>query len=124
MTRLLLLSGAIGGMFAVGFGAFGAHLLKGRLSPELLAAFQTGVQYQFYHSLGLLLIGILAMQLPDSLWLKFAGCAMLSGIVLFSGSLYLHALTGTRWLGAITPIGGVAFISAWLLLAIAVSREL
>lgn len=123
MARLYLIAGALNAMLAVGLGAFGAHGLKGRLSAELLAVYQTGVQYHIYHSLGLLLIGILALHLPASIWLKWSGALMLFGILCFSGSLYLLAVTGVRWLGAITPLGGLAFLIAWLLLAVAVFRS-
>ncbi len=123
MARLYLIAGAFNAMLAVGLGAFGAHGLKGRLSADLLAVYQTGVQYHIYHSLGLVLIGILALNLPASIWLKWSGALMLFGILCFSGSLYLLAVTGVRWLGAITPLGGLAFLIAWLLLAVAVFRS-
>ena len=119
MTKLALILGSINAMLAVILGAFGAHGLKGRLTEDLLAIYQTGVQYHFYHSLGLLLIGVIAWQLPGSVWLKWSAWIMLAGIILFSGSLYLLALTNVRWLGMITPIGGIAFIVAWLLLLVA-----
>jgi len=109
-------------MLAVLLGAFGAHALRGRLSPDLLGIYQTAVQYHFWHALGLLAIGLVATQLPASVSLRWAGWLMLAGIVLFSGSLYLLATTGVRWLGAVTPLGGTAFIAAWALLAIAIAR--
>ncbi len=107
-------------MLVVGLGAFGAHGLKSRLTEDMMSVYQTGVQYHFYHALGLVLIGIIAFHLPASTLLKWSGWTMFAGIVLFSGSLYLLAITQTRWLGMITPIGGLAFIVSWLLLAIAV----
>ena len=119
MAKLALILGSLNAMLAVILGAFGAHGLKGRLTEDLLAIYQTGVQYHFYHSLGLLLIGVIAWQLPGSVWLKWSAWIMLAGIILFSGSLYLLALTNVRWLGMITPIGGIAFIVAWLLLLVA-----
>ena len=122
MTKLALILGSINAMLAVILGAFGAHGLKGRLTEDLLAIYQTGVQYHFYHSLGLLLIGVIAWQLPGSVWLKWSAWIMLAGIILFSGSLYVLALTNVRWLGIITPIGGIAFIVSWLLLAMAAFR--
>ena len=122
MAKLFLIAGAVNAMLAVGLGAFGAHGLKSRLSAELLAVYQTGVQYHGYHALGLILIGIIALHLPASVWLKWSGGLMLVGILCFSGSLYLLAITGIRWLGAITPLGGLAFLIAWLLLAVAVFR--
>ena len=122
-AKSFLLSGCIAALFAVVFGAFGAHALKARIAPELLSVYKTGVEYQFYHALGLILVGLMALHLPDSTWLRAAGWAMLAGIVLFCGSLYLLALTGSRWLGAITPVGGAAFIAAWCLFAAAVARR-
>lgn len=123
IARLFLLFGAINAALAVLLGAFGAHALKNRLAPELLAVYHTGNQYHFYHAFGLLLTGVLAMQWPASLPLRSAGWLMLLGIVLFSGSLYALALSGQRGLGAITPLGGLAFIVAWLLLAFAVWKS-
>lgn len=117
-ARLFLAIGSINAALAVVFGAFGAHALKARLTPEMLAVYHTGAQYQFYHALGLLLIGVIAMQVPAFGFLRAAGWLMTAGIVLFSGSLYLLAASGIRWLGAVTPLGGVAFIVAWLLLAL------
>lgn len=108
---------------AVAAGAFGAHALRARLAPELLAVYQTAVQYHFYHALGLALIGVLAMHWPDSGMVRAAGWSMVLGVILFSGSLYLLSLTGMRMLGAITPLGGVAFIAAWMLLGLAVWRN-
>ncbi|OYV75177.1 MAG: hypothetical protein B7Z66_13920 [Chromatiales bacterium 21-64-14] len=118
MARTFLFLGALNGLLAVVLGAFGAHILKARLSADLMAVYHTANEYHFYHALALLLIGIVALQFPESRPLKWAGWLMLVGIVLFSGSLYLLAVTGTRWLGAITPLGGLAFIAGWLLLAI------
>jgi len=122
MPKLFLVLGALAAMLAVVLGAFGAHALRGRLAPDLLAIYQTGIQYHFWHALGLLVIGVLAIHMPGSSMLKWAGWLMLAGIVLFSGSLYVLALTGARWLGAVTPFGGAAFIVSWALLAIAVAR--
>ncbi|HLF32459.1 MAG TPA: DUF423 domain-containing protein [Xanthomonadales bacterium] len=122
MAKFFLIAGAVNAMLAVGLGAFGAHGLKGRVSADLLVVYQTGVQYHVYHALGLILIGILALHLPASVWMKWSGGLMLAGILCFSGSLYLLAVTGIRWLGAITPLGGLAFLIAWLLLAVAVFR--
>ena len=121
-ARLFLIVGALAAMLAVVLGAFGAHALRARLAPDLLAIYHTAVQYHLWHALGLVLIGVVAIHLPASALLKWSGWAMLAGIVLFSGSLYVLALTGARWLGAVTPFGGAAFILGWLLLAIAVAR--
>jgi len=119
-AKLFLAIGSIAALLAVVLGAFGAHGLKARIAPELLAVYKTGVEYHFYHALGLILVGLAAFHLPASAYLRAAGWAMLAGIVLFSGSLYLLALTGLRWLGAVTPFGGAAFIAAWGLFAAAV----
>lgn len=103
------------GFLAVLLGAFGAHALRARLSPDMLAVWKTANEYHFYHALGLLLIGVLARQMQGTA-LNAAAGLMIAGILLFSGSLYLLSLTGTRWLGAITPIGGSLFLVAWLCL--------
>lgn len=121
-ARLFLALGCIAALLAVVIGAFGAHALKARISPELLPAYKTGVEYHFYHALGIILVGLAAFHLPESAYLRGAGWTMLAGIVLFSGSLYLLSLTGVRWLGAITPFGGVAFIAAWALFVAAVCK--
>lgn len=122
MFKLFTALGSINALMAVMLGAFGAHALKSRLSPEMMEIFQTGVQYHFYHALGLLAVGIIAYHLPDSGWLKWSGWLMLAGIIIFSGSLYILSTTGIKWLGAITPIGGTAFIVAWILLTVAVLK--
>ena len=119
-AKLFLATGCIAALLAVVLGAFGAHALKARISPELMSVYKTGVEYQFYHALGLILVGLAALHFPASAYLRGADWTMLAGIVLFSGSLYLLALTGLRWLGAITPLGGAAFIAAWGLFAAAV----
>lgn len=121
-AKLFLSLGAIAAMLAVILGAFGAHALRAKVPADLLAVYNTGVQYHFWHALGLLAIGLIAINLRDSALLVWAGWLMLAGIVLFSGSLYVLAVTGVRSLGAITPFGGVAFIAAWALLAWAVVR--
>jgi uncharacterized membrane protein YgdD (TMEM256/DUF423 family) len=122
-AKLFILLGALAGATGVALGAFGAHALKSRLAPDLLAVWQTAVQYHFWHALGLVAIGVLALHLPASAALKWAGWLMVAGLVLFSGSLYVLALSGTRWLGAVTPFGGVAWIGAWVLLAVAVLKN-
>lgn len=122
MFKLFASAGSINALIAVMLGAFGAHALKSRLSAEMMEIFQTAVQYHFYHALGLLAVGIIALHLPESGWLKTSGWLMLAGIVIFSGSLYLLSITGIKWLGAITPIGGTAFIIAWILLAVAIVK--
>ena len=107
---------------AVGLGAFGAHGLKERLSPEMLVIFEVGVRYQFYHGLALLGLCAGGEGLWQGNWAKRAAIAWLVGVLVFSGSLYLLALTGLRWLGAITPLGGVAFLVGWGL-AVLSARE-
>lgn len=122
VARVFLIIGALAGMLAVLLGAFGAHALRTRLAPDLLAVYHTGVQYHFWHALGLLAIAFALAHYPAAAALRWAGWLMLAGIVLFSGSLYLLAVTGVRWLGAVTPLGGIAFIVAWALFAYAVWR--
>jgi len=124
MQKLFLTIGSIAMALAVSLGAFGAHGLRGKLSAEMLDIFETGVRYNFYHAIGLLIIGIIAYQLPDSGLLKWSGWLMVGGIIIFSGSLYLLALSGIRWMGAITPIGGLCFIVSWILLALTVWKGL
>ena len=118
MDRTFVLAGAVAGLIAVAFGAFGAHGLRGRLSPEMLAVFETGVRYHMYHALALLLTAALMPRFPGRA-MAAAGWLFISGIVLFSGSLYLLAVTGVTVLGAITPIGGVAFLAGWASLVVA-----
>jgi uncharacterized membrane protein YgdD (TMEM256/DUF423 family) len=119
MSAVFIAIAAINGFLAVGLGAFAAHGLRARLPEDLLAVFQTGVQYQMYHALALLAVGLLCLHYQESALLKASGWAFLVGIIIFSGSLYILSLSGVRWLGAITPIGGVAFLTGWLLLAVA-----
>ena len=123
MIRFLIFSGALGAALSVILGAFGAHALKARMPPESLTVFHTGVQYQFYHSLGLILVGILIQITRPSVMMSASGILMLVGILLFSGSLYILSLTGIRSIGIVTPLGGVAFIVAWLLVAFGILRH-
>ncbi|HEV8210140.1 MAG TPA: DUF423 domain-containing protein [Vicinamibacterales bacterium] len=118
MDKTFLLLGAVAAFLAVALGAFGAHGLRARLSPDMMAVFQTGVQYHMYHALALILVsGIMGRM---SGWLiQTAGWCFAAGIVFFSGSLYLLAVTGVTTLGAITPIGGLLFLIGWALLAFA-----
>lgn len=115
-ARHFLTFGALGMLLGVAAGAFGAHALKAVLSPELLAIWHTAVLYQLVHGLGLLVVGGLTVRKPQSL-LRWSGIAMLLGMLLFCGSLYALALSGVRLLGAITPLGGVAFLLGWGCLA-------
>jgi len=121
-ARLFVALGASFGALGVVLGAFGAHALKARLSPEALALYQTAVQYHLWHALGLLGVGLACVQLPPSGWLRASGWLLAAGIVLFSGSLYLLAVTGAKWLGAITPFGGGAFILGWIAMLLAALR--
>lgn len=103
-------------------GAFGAHALKARLPAEMLTLWSTGVQYHLWHALGMILIGLAAAVVADGMWPRAAGLLLLVGIVLFSGSLYALALGAPKWLGAVAPLGGTAFILGWLALAVAAAR--
>lgn len=111
---------SLGAMLAgigIALGAFGAHGLKSRVTPDLLAIFETGVRYHMYHALALLAVGWAATRWPSALAVQAAGFLFLAGIAVFSGSLYTMTLTGLGWLGAITPFGGLAFILGWAALA-------
>ena len=122
MDKTFFAAGAILGALAVALGAFGAHGLKPVLTPDMLANFETGVRYHMYHALALIAAALLAGRFPESRLPVWGGWLFVAGIVFFSGSLYLMAFTGMRWLGAITPIGGVAMIAGWLCLAVAALR--
>jgi uncharacterized membrane protein YgdD (TMEM256/DUF423 family) len=117
MAKLFITLASLSGMFAVMLGAFGAHALRGKLDDYAQGVFETAVQYQFYHSLALLAVGILAISQPQTVMLKSSGWLFFIGILIFSGSLYTLSFTGLRWLGAITPLGGLAFIAGWACLA-------
>ncbi|MDR8015093.1 DUF423 domain-containing protein [Ectopseudomonas guguanensis] len=121
MARLWLLLSAFAGFTGVALGAFAAHGLKNRLTPEYLAVFQTGTHYQLIHALALFGVGLLALHMPGRL-INLAGGAFAVGILLFSGSLYLLTLSGIGKLGIITPFGGVAFLIGWLCLGLAAWR--
>ncbi len=121
MDRTFALIGSLLAMVAVIFGAFGAHALRGRLSPEDLITFETGVRYQMYHALALLAVAWAASRWPSGATTA-AGWLFVLGIVVFSGSLYVLVLTGQRWLGAVTPLGGLAMIGGWASLAWAIFR--
>ncbi len=122
MAKLFLILSSLSGALAVAFGAFGAHALKHRLDDYARGVYETAVQYHFYHSLALLAVGLLAVHHPDDPLLRSSGWLFLLGLLVFSGSLYLLSLTGVRWLGAITPLGGLAFITGWACLAAAAWR--
>jgi uncharacterized membrane protein YgdD (TMEM256/DUF423 family) len=120
-ARAFLFTAAVAGFFAVALGAFGAHALRDHLDAYRMGVFHTGVQYHCWHALALALAGVLLCLRPARAFTA-AGWAFAMGIVIFSGSLYLLALTGTKWWGAVTPFGGVAFLVGWLLLAIGLRR--
>ncbi len=117
MDRTFLLIGAVFGFLGVALGAFGAHGLRSRLTPELLAVFETGVRYHMYHTLAVLIVAAAIGRIGRAGLLVISGWAFVAGIVIFSGSLYALALTGTRGFGAITPIGGLLFLIGWATLA-------
>ncbi|MGR9087653.1 MAG: DUF423 domain-containing protein [Gammaproteobacteria bacterium] len=118
MRSIFLFLGALSALTGVAMGAFGAHGLKGVLSPESLSIYQTGVSYQMWHALGLCGIAQLRHRDPKAVILDYAGWLMFCGILLFSGSLYLLTLLDLKWLGMITPVGGLGFLMAWLLVAV------
>jgi uncharacterized membrane protein YgdD (TMEM256/DUF423 family) len=122
VERTYAVAGAISGFIAVAAGAFGAHALRARLEPEMLQVFETGARYQMYHALALLAAALVANESNRSL-ACWAGRLFLTGTVLFSGSLYALALSGVRGLGAVTPLGGVAFLAGWFCLAAAAWRR-
>jgi len=123
MSKTILMTASILLALAVAIGAFGAHGLKQHISGEMLQTYKTGVEYHFYHALGLLLIGVLTISFPSEL-LKWSAIFLVAGIVLFSGSLYALAISGIKWIGAITPVGGLCFIAGWVLLFFAVWKKL
>ncbi|HEY1235685.1 MAG TPA: DUF423 domain-containing protein [Candidatus Binatia bacterium] len=121
MERFFFLSGAIAALIGVALGAFGAHSLRTKLSPEMLNIFEVGVRYQMYHAFGLLAVAWAMVRWPEAN-LNPAGWAFIVGIIIFSGSLYLLSTTDARWLGAITPIGGLAFLLGWAVLVWSIGR--
>ncbi len=123
MDRIFFIIASLLGGLAVAFGAFGAHGLRDRIEASLLTNYQTGVTYMFYHVLALFVVAWAISRWPSSNLPVWSGWLFLAGILFFTGSLILMAFTGQRWLGAITPIGGVAFIVGWLLLAVVAWRN-
>ena len=123
MSKLILMTASILLALAVAIGAFGAHGLKSHISVEMMQIYKTGVEYHFYHALGLLFIGVLSVSYPSGL-LNWSAIMLAVGIILFSGSLYVLAITGINWLGAITPFGGLCFIAGWVLLFIPVWKKI
>ncbi|HJZ74690.1 MAG TPA: DUF423 domain-containing protein [Vicinamibacterales bacterium] len=118
MDKTFLLIGAVAAFLAVAFGAFGTHGLRARLSPEMMTAFESAVRYHMYHALALLIVGLILGRM-DGWLIRTAGWCFVAGIALFSGSLYALALSGVTTLGAMTPIGGLAFLAGWACLAFA-----
>jgi len=118
VDRTFLLIGAVLGFLGVTFGAFGAHALRGRLSPEMLAVFETGVRYQMYHTFAVLIVAAAIGRIGDASLLVLAGWFFFAGILLFSGSLYAVALTGVGIWGAVTPVGGLLFLIGWACLVV------
>ena len=123
MSKTILLIATVFLILAVAIGAFGAHGLKNHLSDEMIQIYKTGVEYHFYHALGLLLVGILSISMPSG-YIKWSAILLGAGIILFSGSLYALATTGVKGLTAITPFGGLSFIAGWVCLFIAVVKYL
>jgi len=123
MPKIFLLLGAINTFICIALGAFGAHGLKHVLTSDMLAIYHTGVQYHFYHAIGLLFIGLLLLHFAKSRLIQLSGWFMLLGIILFSVSLYIMSLTGIREIGIITPFGGVSYLIAWTVLSVAIWKE-
>jgi uncharacterized membrane protein YgdD (TMEM256/DUF423 family) len=123
MKSIFLFLGALSALTGIGMGAFGAHGLKTIVNPEMMAVYQTGVSYQMWHALGLIGIAIMRHQNPESKLLNWAGWLMFIGIILFSGSLYLLTLSQSAWIGGITPIGGLSFLIAWLLISVYAAQK-
>jgi len=121
MDRFFFSAGAIATFIAVALGAFGAHSLRSKLTPDMLNIFEVGVRYQMYHGFGLMAVAWAMTRWPDAN-LNGAGWSFIVGIIIFSGSLYLLSTTGIRWLGAITPIGGLAFLAGWAILIWSLNR--
>ena len=122
MDRVFFALGSLAAFIGVALGAFAAHGLKSRLDPAMLATFEIGVRYHLYHALALLGVAWACTRWPGA-WTHAAGWLFVAGIVVFSGTLYALALTGTRWLGAITPLGGLAVLAGWLCLAWAAAKS-
>ncbi|KMK95833.1 DUF423 domain-containing protein [Rossellomorea marisflavi] len=122
--KTFIIIGAINAFLSVALGAFGAHALEGKISAKYIETWNTGVQYQMFHAIGILIIGVMLGNLAPSSLLSWSGWLMLIGTILFSGSLYVLSLSGIKVLGAITPLGGVSFLAAWVLLIIFATKNL
>ncbi len=120
--QIFVFFGSISGMLAVAAGAFGAHALRQRMPPEMLSVFETGARYQMYHALALIAVGWAAAHWQAPV-MQFSGWCFVLGTVLFSGSLYVLAFTDSRWVGAVTPLGGLSFLLGWLTLAYGVWKQ-
>lgn len=123
MIKLFISIAAANGLLAVALGAFGAHGLRDKLTPSLLSAYQTAVQYHFYHTLALFGVGLLMLHWQQRPLITASGFSFMVGMLFFCGSLYWLALGGPRWLGPVTPLGGLAFLVGWCLLFIAAVRS-
>ncbi|MDO8843909.1 DUF423 domain-containing protein [Methylicorpusculum sp.] len=123
MRSVFLFVGSFSAFTGVAFGAFGAHALKNSFSPEMLDIYKTGVSYQMWHALGLFGLAFLQQQAPFSRLIHWAGWLMFGGIILFSGSLYLLTILNAKWLGMITPFGGLAFLAAWVLVMLFAAQK-
>jgi len=121
MDKVFFVLGALFAFLAVALGAFGAHSLQGTFAAGMADVYETGVKYQFYHALGLFAVAFAISRWKDAP-VSLAGWLFVVGIVLFSGSLYVLSLTGVRWLGIVTPLGGLAFLAGWVILGIGVLR--
>jgi uncharacterized membrane protein YgdD (TMEM256/DUF423 family) len=122
MGKLFMILGSLNAFLSVALGAFGAHALKSRVTPELLDIYETAVRYHLPHALALLIIGILLNRSSEPVMLQWSGWLIFAGIIIFCGSLYVLGITGIRWLGAVTPLGGLAFLGGWLLLTISIFK--
>lgn len=119
----LLITGSFFMVLAVAFGAFGAHIVQEILTPDRFEVYKTAVEYQFYHAIGLLILGLLTQKTGPTNWFRWSGTSFIFGILFFSGSLYILTLTDTGWLGAVTPLGGFAFILGWSFLILGVMKS-
>lgn len=122
-SKTIITTGAIFMALAVALGAFGAHIVQDMLTPDRFDVYQTAVEYHFYHALGLLFLGVITFQIPNNKWLSLSGYCLIAGIIIFSGSLYVLTLADTGWLGAVTPVGGFAFIFGWVFLITGVIKS-
>lgn len=122
--KIFFLLGSIAGFLAIALGAFGAHGLEGRISEKMLQVWKTGVTYQMFGTGAMFVIGFLMMKIQEGSLLQWAGWFTFAGMILFSGSLYMLSVSGVKWLGAITPLGGVAFLIGWVLVGTAIVKYL